>query len=65
MPLGRNRGRFIKALPNDFKSRFPSLLDLYRRLSAAIHAANADAVLFEDCCEKTVEHFEARKVFKL
>lgn len=52
-------------LPTDFKSRFPSLSEIYTKLSAAMHEALADAALFEECCTKIVEHFEARKLFKL
>jgi hypothetical protein len=52
-------------LPPDFKSRFPSLSDVYGQLSTAMHEAKADAALFEDCCAKIVEHFEARRLFKI
>ena len=52
-------------LPDDFKGRFPSLLEIYGKLSAAMHDANADATLFEDSCAKVLEHFEARRLFKI
>jgi hypothetical protein len=52
-------------LPTDFKGRFPSLSEIYAKLSAAMHDANADAALFEDSCAKTLEHFEARRLFKI
>jgi hypothetical protein len=56
---------YQKTLPEDFKSRFPSLSDIYGKLSAAMHTATADATLFEDSCSQIVEHFEARRMFKL
>lgn len=63
---GDEQGNAYQAtLPVDFKSRFPSLSDIYGKLSAAMHEAKADAVLFEDSCAEIVEHFEARKLFKL
>jgi hypothetical protein len=52
-------------LPVDFKQRFPSLKDIYNKLSEAMHAANEDAALFDDCSAKIVEHFDARRLFKL
>ncbi len=63
---GDEQGTVYQAnLPLDFKNRFPSLSDIYAKLSAAIHEARADAALFDDCCGKIVEHFEARRLFKL
>ena len=53
------------SLPNDFKSRFPSLLDIYNQLSSAMHEAKAEAALFEDCARKIAEHFDACRVFRL
>jgi hypothetical protein len=53
------------ALPKDFKERFPSLKDIYGRLSEAMHAANDDAAVFEDCSAKIIKHFKARKLFEL
>jgi hypothetical protein len=56
---------YQSVLPLDFKSRFPSLKDVYGNLSAAIHAADENAVLFDDSCAKIVEHFEARRLYKI
>jgi len=39
-------------LPQDFKSRFPSLKEIYGNLSAAIHSADGNAKLFDDSCAK-------------
>jgi hypothetical protein len=52
-------------LPADFNSRFPSLTDVYDRLSAAIHSADENAALFDDSCAKIVEHFDARRVYRI
>lgn len=52
-------------LPPDFKSRFPSLKDIYGKLSVAIHSACEDAKLFDESCAKIIEHFEALRLFKL
>jgi hypothetical protein len=63
---GDEQGEAYQAtLPTDFKSRFPSLSDIYGRLSVAMHKADADAALFEECCAKVVKHFEARRLFDL
>jgi len=52
-------------LPQDFKSRFPSLTDVYDKLSAAIHSADENAELFDDSCAKIVDHFDARRLYKI
>ena len=56
---------YNSTLPNDFKARFPSLPEVYGKLSAAIHAADAKTELFEESCSKITEHFEARKLYRL
>jgi len=56
---------YNETLPDDFKTRFPSLLDIYNQISGALHTANADASLFEDSLEKLHKHFEALKLFEL
>jgi hypothetical protein len=63
---GEDQGAAYQAtLPTDFKDRFPSLSDIYGRLSAAMHEANADGALFEKCSAEIVKHFEARRLFEL
>ncbi|HEX3856171.1 MAG TPA: hypothetical protein VHY30_02610 [Verrucomicrobiae bacterium] len=52
-------------LPQDFNSRFPSLKDIYGKLSAAIHSADENAALFDDSCVKIEKHFEARRLFEI
>jgi hypothetical protein len=56
---------YTKRLPQDFKERFPSLSDFYKKLSDDIHKAEGSAELFEDSRTKIIKHFEARKVFDL
>lgn len=52
-------------LPEDFKSRFPTLLEVYGELSEAMHNAREDAELFQSACSRIIEHFEARRLFKI
>jgi hypothetical protein len=56
---------YQSTLPADFKSRFPSLKDVYGKLSEAMHSANGDAAIFDSANEAILKHFEARKLFKL
>lgn len=56
---------YATLLPEDFKQRFPSLSKLYADLSDALHAADASDELFVHTLGGLVEHFEARKLFKL
>lgn len=56
---------YMNQLPVDFKSRFPSLSKIYSELSCAIHGADASVKLFDDTIEKMVEHFDAKRLFKI
>jgi len=63
---GEERGGIYMAeLPEDFKTRCPSLLSIYSKLSMAMHEATADAPLFEKSCSEIITHFEARRIFRL
>ena len=65
-PTGDEMAEAYKdTLPTDFKGRFPTLAEVYGLLSEAMHLANADAELFANCHTKIIEHFDARKLFKL
>lgn len=65
-PTGESQGdAYQKALPTDFKERFPSLKEIYGRLSEALHAADANATIFGEAAKDIVYHFEARDLFKL
>jgi hypothetical protein len=56
---------YIIGLPKDFKERFPSFRSLYEELSADIHSATGSAELFEKAGKQIIEHFDARRLFKL
>jgi hypothetical protein len=53
------------SLPEDFKTRFPSLRMIYDRLSEDIHGANGSADLFNQAKEEIEHHFDARRLFKI
>lgn len=57
--------KYMQLLPKDFKARFPSLKEMYEKLSAAIHAAKADEELFASTLAGLSKHFLARKLFDL
>jgi hypothetical protein len=52
-------------LPDDFKSRFPSLSKIYEEISARLHDGSADADLFAEALDEIKQHFEARRLFRL
>jgi hypothetical protein len=52
-------------LPADFRGHFPSLKEIYGKLSEAMHLANEDAALFGDCSAKIVKHFKARDIHEI
>ena len=56
---------YMHSLPDDFKARFPSLRDVYTRISADLHGAIGSEELFAECLADIERHFEARRVFKL
>ena len=65
-PTGDEIGQAYKAtLPADFSGRFPSLCEVYNDLSAAIHAADDSPEIYPKACEMVIEHFEARRLFRL
>jgi|ERR1017187_2746388 hypothetical protein len=56
---------YAAGLPDDFRSRFPSLKDCYDALSGAMHSANASDEIFQNCSTDLIEHFDARRLFKI
>jgi len=56
---------YMETLPADFKDRFPSMRSLYGDLSEDLHAATGSPKLFEKARSDIVEHFEARRLFKV
>jgi hypothetical protein len=57
--------KYMASLPDAFKGQFPSLKDIYSQLSADVHSATGSAALFEKMTSNFVEHFDARRLFKL
>jgi hypothetical protein len=51
-------------LPDDLKTRFPSLSKIYEQISDRLHSATADAELFAKAANDIIEHFDARRLFK-
>jgi hypothetical protein len=65
-PTGDELAEAYKAtLPQAFKERFPTLAETYDVLSDDMHAARGDATVFEKGYDDIVEHFDARRLFKL
>jgi len=56
---------YMASLPEDFKSRFPSLKEIYGKLSEAIHQANASDAVFEEQRARIDKHFKALQIFEL
>lgn len=56
---------YMGTLPDAVKSNFPSIAKLYSDLSAAIHKAQADVVLYDRAVADIRKHFDARAVFDL
>jgi hypothetical protein len=52
-------------LPEDFKSRFPSLRKIYDNLSEDIHGAIGSAELFDKSKEEIDIHFDARRLYRI
>jgi len=51
--------------PNSgFNDKFPSLGDVYGRLSAAIHSASDDPDIFESSRDKVDLHFDGLRIFE-
>lgn len=56
---------YKKLLPEDFKQRFPSLLETYGQLSVAIHTAEAEETTYTEAKQKILKHFEALRAFDI
>jgi hypothetical protein len=64
-PMDVPLDEYMASLPEDFKTRFPSMRDLYSELTADIHAATGSSDLFDSVKDRLLVHFEARRLFKL
>jgi len=56
---------YKKLLPEDFKLRFPTLLETYGKLSSAIHTADENEKIFMEEKAKILKHFEALRTFEI
>lgn len=56
--------KYAELLDDDFKQRFPSLKDVYDKLSDALHRADASDALFKSEIQRIETHFHAKKVFE-
>ena len=56
---------YKQTLPIAFKEQFPNLSEVYESLSVAMHSALSDEKVFVGCLEQIIEHFDARRLFKL
>ena len=54
---------YNETLDEDFKGRFPSFKDVYRKLSDALHRADPNKTLFKSEIERISYHFEGRDLF--
>ncbi|MBK1814200.1 hypothetical protein JIN84_01075 [Luteolibacter yonseiensis] len=65
-PTGDELGEAYKAtLSTSFKDRFPTLCEVYSSLSEAMHSGRPDAEIFSTCHDQIIEHFDARRLFKM
>jgi hypothetical protein len=56
---------YMESLPLAFRSTFPSLPDLYMKLSIALHSADVSSDLFNIARAEIERHFDARRIFEL
>jgi hypothetical protein len=56
---------YMATLPEPVRAHFPSPREMYGKLSDAIHAADEDSQLFENVSAQIVEHFEARRLYRV
>jgi DNA-binding GntR family transcriptional regulator len=56
---------YMASLPDAVRSHFISPRDMYSRLSEAIHAAREDMPFYEEIVGQIIEHFEARRLYKV
>lgn len=56
---------YMTSLPEPVRAHFASPREIYSRLSDAIHSASEDEALFTASCEQIVEHFEARRLYRV
>jgi hypothetical protein len=57
--------KYMSGLPQPVREHFPSLREIYRKLSDAIHAAREDEVLFRTVLADVDRHFDARNLYNV
>jgi hypothetical protein len=57
--------KYMESLPDNFNSQFKSMREIYGKLSDDIHKAIGSPGLFEEAKDAIIEHFEARRIFRL
>ena len=55
--------QYMGSIPDPVRAHFPSLRDVYSRLSAALHSASADGILYERSVKELEQHFDARRLY--
>jgi hypothetical protein len=65
MPGDELMEKYSETLPTPTRDQMPSLRSWYEKLSEALHAADANAELFEKAEEDIRRHFDIRRVFKI
>jgi hypothetical protein len=61
----KNLETYVNTLPEDFRSRFPTLKEQYSKLSADIHSATGSPELFQASQKALLHHFDARRLYQL
>lgn len=61
----KNLDAYVATLPEDFRCRFPTLRELYSKLSVDIHSATGSSELFQVSREDLLRHFDARRLYRL
>jgi hypothetical protein len=61
----KNLETYVNTLPEDFRSRFPTLKEQYSKLSADIHRATGSPELFQASQKALLHHFDARRLYQL
>jgi hypothetical protein len=56
---------YMATLPDDFKTRFPSLTEIYGKLSEDIHTATGSVDIFIWSKDRIEKHFDARRLYEL
>lgn len=54
--------KYMKSLSQEFKAKYPSVSDLYEKLSLAIHKADASSELFVKTMDNICIHLEAKQL---